>query len=104
MTSNQIVKAIKRIAQDNLPDSEVLLFGSHARKEERSDSDYDVLIITNTILAPKEKFLVRTNIRKELLKIGLRSDILIQSKSEIERTKNLPGHIVRRILKEAIIL
>ena len=104
MTSNQIVKSIKRIAQENLPDSEVLLFGSQARKEERSDSDYDILIIINTILAPKEKLLVRTNIRKELLKVGIRSDILIQSKSEIEKKKNLPGHIVKGILKEAVVL
>ena len=54
--------------------------------------------------APKEKLLVRTNIRKELLKVGIRSDILIQSKSEIEKKKNLPGHIVKGILKEAVVL
>lgn len=104
MTNNQIVDTIKITAKEYLPDAEVLLFGSRARKSEQSDSDYDILIITETNLRPKEKFPIRTKIRKALLLFGIRSDILIQSKSEIDQKKNLPGHIVRRILSEAIIL
>jgi hypothetical protein len=104
MTNNQIVEVIKDTALKYLPDAEVLLFGSRARKEERSDSDYDILLISKANLTPKEKFPLKTKIRKALLLIGIRTDILIQSKSEVDQKKDLPGHTVRRILREAIIL
>jgi predicted nucleotidyltransferase len=104
MTNNQIFDTIKATAKEYLPDAEVLLFGSRARKDGQSDSDYDILIITKTNLTPKEKFPIRTKIRKALLLVGIRSDILVQSKSEVDQKKSLPGHIIRRILREAIIL
>jgi predicted nucleotidyltransferase len=104
MTSIQIVDTIKLTAHEYLPDAEVLLFGSRARQIETPDSDYDILLITGNNLTPKEKMPLRTKIRKALLSAGIRSDILIQSKSEIDQKKNLPGHIVRRILREAILL
>jgi predicted nucleotidyltransferase len=101
---DQILEVIKNTAHEYLPDAEVLLFGSHVRNEALSESDYDILLITKTNLSPKEKLLLRTKIRKSLLLIGIRSDILIQSKSEVEKKKKLPGHIVRKILREAILL
>jgi predicted nucleotidyltransferase len=104
MNKDQIVDIIKITAKQYLPDAEVLLFGSRARKDEQSDSDYDILLVTNTSMTVKEKLPLRTKIRKALLHEGIRSDILIQSRKEIEQKKNLPGHIVRRILKEAITL
>jgi predicted nucleotidyltransferase len=104
MTNNQSVDVIKTTARSYLPDAEILLFGSRARKEELPDSDYDILLITNNTFTPKEKLSLRTKIRKALLLLGVRSDILIQSRSEVDQKKNLPGHIVRGIIREAIIL
>ena len=103
-TNDQITEAIKKTAHEYLPDAEVFLFGSRARNEASGDSDYDILLVTQTQLSPKEKLPLRTKIRKSLLLIGIRSDILIQSSLEIDRKKNLPGHIVRNILREAILL
>jgi predicted nucleotidyltransferase len=102
--NKKIEDIIKITAHDFLPDAEVLLFGSHARNEASSESDYDILLITNLELSPKEKLPIRTHIRKALLKLGIRSDILIQSKLEVEKKRNLPGHIVRKILRESILL
>ena len=105
MSSNtEILKIIKDTARKYLPDAEVMLFGSRAREEASKDSDYDVLVITILDLTPKQKLPLKTNIRKDLLKEGIRSDILIQSKKEIKKKRNLPGHIIKSILKEAILL
>jgi uncharacterized protein len=104
MTTTQIIETIKTTAHEYLPDSEVLLFGSRARKDEKSDSDYDILLITKANLTVKEKLPLKTKIRKALLSLGIRSDILIQSETEVDQKRNLPGHIVRRILREAILL
>jgi predicted nucleotidyltransferase len=100
----EIIEIIKSTSREYLPDAEVLLFGSRARKNASSESDYDILLITSSELLPKDKLPIRTKIRKTLLEIGIRSDILIQSKSEVEKKRNLPGHIVRKILREAILL
>jgi predicted nucleotidyltransferase len=102
--NDEIIEEIKKAVHERLPDAEVLLFGSHARNNASSESDYDILLITGHDLSPAEKLPLRTNIRKLLLSIGIRTDILIQSKTEIERKKKLPGHIVRKILSEAILL
>jgi predicted nucleotidyltransferase len=102
--NNQIIDIIKFIAHQYLPDAQVLLFGSRARNQYKNDSDYDILLVVNENLSPKEKIPIITKIRKSLLQTEIRSDILIQSKNEIEKNKNLPGHIIRSILKEAIIL
>jgi uncharacterized protein len=103
-SDKEIIKIIKQTSREFLPDAKVLLFGSRARKNASTDSDYDILLITNSELLPKDKLPIRTKIRKSLLSIGIRSDILIQSKSEVEKKKNLPGHIVKKILREAILL
>ena len=102
--SDQIIDVIKKTAHEYLPDAEVFLFGSQARDEATAESDYDVFLVTKTTLSPKAKLPIRTKIRKELLKVGIQSDILIQSKSEVDKKKDLPGHIIRRILREAILL
>lgn len=101
---DQILEDIKNTAHEYIPDAEVFLFGSHARNEDSSESDYDVLLITKFELSFKDKLPIRTRIRKSLLTLGIRSDILINSKLEIDKKRKLPGHIVRRILKEAILL
>ena len=100
----EILELIKATVKIHLTDAEVRLFGSRARYDSDNDSDYDILIITDQLLSPKEKFPLKTSIRKELLKSGIRTDILIQSKKDIAVKKNLPGHIIKRILNEAILL
>ena len=102
--NNQIIDLIKLIAHQYLPDAQVLLFGSRARNQFRNDSYYDILLVIDKNLSPKEKIPIITKIRKSLLQSEIRSDILIQSKNEVEKNKNLPGHIIWSILKEAIIL
>jgi len=100
----EILRIIKDTAGEFIPDSEVMLFGSKARGDSNSDSDYDILIITSQDLSTKAKFPLRTSIRVALLKKGIRSDILIQGKNEIERKKKLPGHFIKNIFNEAIML
>ncbi|MGC9343721.1 MAG: nucleotidyltransferase family protein [Bacteroidales bacterium] len=87
-----------------LPGSEVRLFGSRTRPNHDSESDYDILVITNQRISVKEKLILKTRIRKGLLKENIRTDILIQSKKDISVKKTLPGHIIRNIMNETILL
>jgi predicted nucleotidyltransferase len=96
--------AIAEVARSVLPDAEVLLFGSRARGQANPQSDYDILIITDKPFDVKAKFALRTQVRKLLLARGIRSDVLLQSRQEVERKKELPGHIIRVALREAVPL
>ncbi|NQU82066.1 MAG: nucleotidyltransferase domain-containing protein [Bacteroidetes bacterium] len=100
----EVLEIIKTTARVHIADAEVMLFGSRARKDSTAESDFDILIITNIDFSPKEKLPLKTSIRKDLLRSGIRSDILIQSRKEVKMKKKLPGHIIKNILKEAILL
>ena len=105
MQSNEYIKnKIKEVAQSYFSDSEVMLFGSRANETAKDESDYDVLIIIKQSLPPDKKLSIRSQIRKDLLKQGIRSDILIQSKTEVEKKRKLPGHLIRNIMRDAILL
>lgn len=100
----EIFALIKSIACKYLPGAKVMLFGSRARKDNALDSDYDILVVSPQEISPKQKIPLKTNIRKDLLKAGVRSDILIQSRKEVNKNKKLPGHIVKTIMHEAVLL
>ena len=99
-----VLEIIKTTARGYIADAEVMLFGSRARKDSSAESDFDILIITNIDFSPKEKLPLKKSIRKDLLRSGIRSYILIQSRKEFKMKKKLPGHIIKNILKEAILL
>jgi predicted nucleotidyltransferase len=102
--SDNTLATIGKVARSVLPGAQVVLFGSHARGEAGPESDYDILVITDQPLDMKAKFTLRTRIRKQLLEQGIRSDVLVQSDQEIERKKELPGHVVRSALRDGIPL
>jgi predicted nucleotidyltransferase len=104
MTRTKILAEIKKVARIHISDAKVMLFGSQAKGTNTPESDYDVLIISGNSFSPQQKISLRTAIRKKLLEKGIRSDILIQSISEVDRKKDLPGHIIRNILKDSVLL
>ena len=98
------LEIIRKTVRKYFDNAEIFLFGSRAKGTASSNSDYDILIITDNEILIKEKLIFRTNIRKELHNFNIRTDILIQSRQEIEIKKNLKGHIIRSILTDCIEL
>ena len=96
---------IKSIVQSILPEAKIILFGSRARGDYKSNSDYDFLLITKKQFSLKEKLDCRGKINR-LLVYELHSpvDVLLNSEEEINVKKNLPGHIVKWAMKEGIEL
>ncbi len=50
-----IINKIVKLAQNNFPNSEIILYGSRARNDERKDSDWDLLILLNSAILPFNK-------------------------------------------------
>ncbi|MGE5294116.1 MAG: nucleotidyltransferase domain-containing protein [Solirubrobacterales bacterium] len=102
--SDNALATIGEVARSAIPGARVLLFGSRARGQANAESDYDILIITESRMDAGTKFTLRTRIRKQLLEHGIRCDVLIQSEQEVQKKKELPGHIIRIALREGVPL
>jgi len=103
MKSQGTLNTIKSTVNSFLPDSKVLLFGSRARGEGNSQSDYDLLVVTSGAFAPRVKMNWENKIRKALVySLNLPFDVILQSQSEIDEKRNLAGHIVHYAMKEAV--
>lgn len=101
----KIVSIIKQKVQQILPNSKVLLFGSQARGNNTADSDYDLLIISDIELSPQQKKGYLRELNFELVKLLKKPfDILLNSQKEIEKKKQIPGHVVSWAIKEGVLL
>lgn len=101
---NKAFSQIKLVTETVIPESKVYLFGSRARLDNRTLSDYDILIVTKNNYSPVEKAGFKSSIRKLLAGFGIPVDILVNSEEEISIRKNLPGHIIKEVMKERIQL
>lgn len=67
-------------------------------------SDYDFLIITKDFIDVERKRIYKSILRKKLAKQKIPADILIQSEEEIQEKKSIPGHIIREVIREGILI
>jgi predicted nucleotidyltransferase len=105
MSKNEIYAAIKSTVSLYLPDARVLLFGSHARGNTSRHSDYDLLIITPNGLSEKDKVNWGTKLNHALVDaIHAPFDILVYTEEDINKKRELPGHIVRTAIREGVAL
>ena len=105
MMNTAVADKIKAVVQSFIPEAKILLFGSYARGEQTKDSDYDLLVITKKTYPPREKINWRTKIHNELVNVfHAPFDVLMDSEEEVNRKKELLGHIVRYAVKEGTVL
>jgi predicted nucleotidyltransferase len=103
MSYQQTLHKIKSTVRSFLPESKVLLFGSRARGEADSESDYDLLIVTADTFAPRVKMDWENKIRKALVySLKAPFDVILQSENEVNENKGLTGHIISYAMKEAV--
>jgi len=95
---------IKETIKSFFPDGQVFLFGSRARQNQNTFSDYDIIVVIEMDFRVSEKMKYQALIRKRLAKERIPVDIIIQSRSELEINKNLSGHIVSEAVIEGILL
>jgi len=100
MTPEQISAAVKRIADAAQPE-QILIFGSHARGEARDDSDLDLLVI-ETDVADRAAEMVR--LRRVLRPLRIPVDLLVYSRSDVDRWGNQPGSALFWALREGKVM
>lgn len=78
-------------------DSKVILFGSHARSEERADSDVDFLVIEPAV---ENRFKEWDRLRRAIDDILLPVDIIVLDQQLAERRAKVPGIVVYHALRD----
>jgi predicted nucleotidyltransferase len=105
MISKPIIETIKTAVHSIIPDARIILFGSMARGTADKGSDYDLLVISPGNIPKKEKMDWRSKIDTALYDVlHAPVDVLLNSEEEVERKKELLGHIVRWAVKEGVEL
>ena len=92
--------ASERIARRFNP-LRIILFGSRARREERVDSDIDLLVVLPSV---EDRRRTTIEIRRLLADIPVAKDIIVTTPEEIARRGDLVGCILRPALREGKVL
>lgn len=79
----------------------LILFGSHARREAREDSDLDLLIIAPS---SEPRWRRTVPVYRLLAGLGVPKDILWWTPEEIAEWRDVKSHLIHRALREGKVL
>lgn len=98
-----ILSKIKSIVYTIDPNSEIILFGSQARGDERDDSDWDLMILTRqkTNLSHEQKF--RHALFELELEFNISLSVFVKYKPEWE-TKYVATPLYKNILADGVTI
>ncbi len=93
-TNDRALHVIRDIFNgSHLAIEKILFFGSRVRGDYGEDSDWDFLVVSSGELPIPEKHRVITAIKRQLAKLSIPNDIIIQSQQKFEAQKHFPGNI-----------
>lgn len=98
-----ILRAIKQLLNNIAPDSKIILFGSRARNDSKTDSDWDILILLNKSRVESSDYDTISYPLYELgWTLGERFSTKIYTISEWHKRKFTPFY--KNVEKEGILL
>lgn len=100
MPDKKLEQIIKKVLEIVIPD-EIILFGSQARNEAKSESDYDLLIIKSeigNILKLEQK------IYRNMLGIKANVDIIVRTPAFLNENKEISGSLAKNVLKDGVLV
>ena len=90
----------RRIIDVSDPD-QIILFGSYARGDYKPDSDLDLLIIKDQVSSPRDE---AARIYRALANMLISVDVVVVSKSYVQRYGDLIGTVVRPAIREGKVI
>ncbi len=101
MKPDKKLQHVINIIAKNYHPEKIILFGSYARGENNYDSDIDLLIIKESKLPRYKRVL---EIRKYLRGLKIPLDIIVYTKAEIEKWKNVKSTFVNNVMQEGTVV
>jgi uncharacterized protein len=99
-----MTELIAQVIKEITGAEQILLFGSRATGEFRTDSDYDVLAVLPRNLDWKERLRLASRCRQRLARMGVDVDVLVKSPDGIRDYRDKRGSIVHEALRSGIPL
>ncbi|HUW18581.1 MAG TPA: nucleotidyltransferase domain-containing protein [Sedimentisphaerales bacterium] len=103
MVTRSVRELIKQ-SLSSIPYEKVILFGSQARGEATSQSDFDLLVILKEATPIGRKIHLSTMLRKSFASRMVDVDVLVKDASDVDYLKDKPGSVVRQALQEGVSL
>ncbi|MFA6990200.1 MAG: nucleotidyltransferase domain-containing protein [Candidatus Gastranaerophilaceae bacterium] len=100
MSDKTLEKIIEKILEVIIPDK-IILFGSRARGEACSDSDYDILIIKDGIENERQ---ISKRLYVQFVGINESIDIIVKTPNSIEKSKKIPSSCINTAIKEGVVV
>lgn len=100
-SQESIQRAGEALAEAAGEHSRVILFGSHARGEERNDSDVDFLVIEPEV---EDRHREWARLRQALGDIQIPVDIVVLDEALAARRAKVPGTMVYHALRDGRVL
>lgn len=100
----EILIKLKEIVHGAIPSAKILLYGSVARGAQDEESDYDVLILTDTPLSTKEEDAVTDAVYDLELEQGIVISMLFYTKDfwEAPLSQVMPFHL--RVQEDGVVI
>jgi predicted nucleotidyltransferase len=101
MTEETLIAEAGRRLAAAAPDAKVILFGSRARGNARSDSDLDLLVIEPELKSRRAEFV---RLREALGNLGVPIDLIVVPSSHVDEWGHFEGTMLNDALREGRVL
>jgi predicted nucleotidyltransferase len=102
MASRDLIQRTgERLAEAAGENARVILFGSHARGEERPDSDVDLLVVEPEL---GDRFAESVRLSRLVGELGVPADVVVVSEAHARRWGEVPGTMLHDALSEGQVL
>ncbi len=97
----KLLQSMTETIVDEVHPDEVILFGSHAKGTDRAESDVDLLVVMpDAEETRRRRRRITGRLYRRLASFPVSKDILVYTRWEMERWRNVTGHIVSTGLNE----
>ena len=100
VTEQTLTEVTKRLVEGFQPE-QIILFGSQARETADDHSDVDILVVCSV---KGSRRALTLNMYRALKGLGIAKDIIVLTKEEFERNRQIPGTIARPAWIEGRVL
>jgi predicted nucleotidyltransferase len=101
MIDQALLDRATELLKDSAHPQKIILFGSHARKDAREDSDIDILVVEAEV---KDRIAEMVRLNRTLSPLRIPVDLLVVSEEMFEYWADTPGNVYYQAKTEGRII